>query len=137
MPPPYKAVVCFSYAAFPSFLHNSMQLTGTLYTYNEENRLTAFESGDVKSPNSVVFIGGLSDGYNAVPFLEPLTAALAKIGWSLIQVQLSSSYTGFGISSLQKDSTELDYLVEYLKNKRQKQKIMFLGHSTGKDAEDE
>lgn len=114
-----------------------MQLSGTLYTYYEEDRLTAFESGDVSSPNSVVFIGGLSDGYNAVPFLEPLTTALTEIGWSLIQVQLSSSYTGYGFSSLQKDSDELDHLVKYLKDTRKKQKIVFLGHSTGKDADDE
>ncbi|RUP48251.1 hypothetical protein BC936DRAFT_144790 [Jimgerdemannia flammicorona] len=108
-----------------------MELPGLLYTYNLHTRATAFESGDRNSGNSLVFIAGLTDGYNAVPYLPMLNAALEHTGWSLIQVTLSSSYLGYGINSLQQDCEELNVLVRYLVEKREKQKVVFLGHSTG------
>ncbi|KAI9321610.1 hypothetical protein BX666DRAFT_1004486 [Dichotomocladium elegans] len=108
-----------------------MQFSGTLYTYYKPKKLTAFASDPVDASKVVVYVGGLTDGYNSVPFLEPLQAALADIGWSLIQVQLSSSYTGYGIVNLQTDSDELDHLVRYLKEEKKKKTIVLLGHSTG------
>jgi triacylglycerol esterase/lipase EstA (alpha/beta hydrolase family) len=109
-----------------------MNFSGELFTYDEDARLIAFESGLVQSDKTIVFIGGLGDGLNAVPYLKPLETTLKSIGWSLTQVQLSSSVTGYGISSLQKDISELDKLVYYLITKRGKKSILFLGHSTGK-----
>ncbi|KAL0076996.1 hypothetical protein J3Q64DRAFT_1770094 [Phycomyces blakesleeanus] len=106
-----------------------MEFEGVLYTYNQETRLTAFESKPLSS-RVLVFIGGLGDGYNAVPFLRPLQKELANIGWSLVQVQLSSSNNGYGTSSLAQDVEELDELVKYLKT-REKSEIVFMGHSTG------
>ena len=108
-----------------------MEFNGTLFTYHEDTHLTAFETGPANAANVLVLIGGLGDGYNALPFVPLLLTSLISIGWSLIQVQLSSSYTGFGIVTLQSDATELDYLVNYLTTKRHKQNIVFLGHSTG------
>lgn len=109
----------------------SMEFHGTLFTYYEPDRLTAFESGPADSGKTVVFVGGLCDGYNSVPFLAPLQRALEEEGWSLIQTQLSSSYSGYGIVNLQKDCDELDHLIEYLKTRRSKSKIVVMGHSTG------
>ncbi|KAF7727076.1 hypothetical protein EC973_008039 [Apophysomyces ossiformis] len=108
-----------------------MEFSGVLYTYDEAGRRTAFESGPFESPKTVVFIGGLGDGYNALSVLQPLQTALANKGWSLIQVNLSSSYNGYGSVDLQTDSDELDKLVHYLKERRNKTTIVFLGHSTG------
>ncbi|KAI8391390.1 uncharacterized protein BYT42DRAFT_556714 [Radiomyces spectabilis] len=108
-----------------------MEFEGSLFTYYEPGRLTAFESGPKDSSKTVVFVGGLGDGFNAVPFLVPLNKTLNEAGWSLIQVYLSSSYSGYGISNLQKDTKELDYLVRFLCEKRGKSTIVFLGHSTG------
>jgi hypothetical protein len=110
-----------------------MEIPGTLFTYDEETRLTAFETGPQESGKTVVFIGGLGDLYNAVPFLLPLQTTLSEMGFSLIQVQLSSSVLGYGTSSLKQDAFELDLLVDYLLEKRKKKTIVFLGHSTGKD----
>ncbi|CEP14159.1 hypothetical protein [Parasitella parasitica] len=107
-----------------------MEFSGDLFQYDEKDRLNAFET----SPNSektVVFIGGLGDGFNSVPFLPSLFESISKLGWSLTQVQLSSSVDGFGTSDLQTDSKQLDTLVRYLQSKRQKKKIVFIGHSTG------
>jgi triacylglycerol esterase/lipase EstA (alpha/beta hydrolase family) len=108
-----------------------MKFSGQLFTYDKDSRLTAFETGPTESTETVVFIGGLGDGYNAVPFLPPLAKQLQELNMSLIQVQLSSSNQGYGTSNLQTDSEELDLLVTHLKEKRGKTKIVFLGHSTG------
>ena len=40
-------------------------------------------------------------------YVEALGAALDERGWSLVQPVLSSSYAGFGCSSLQRDADEL------------------------------
>ncbi|CAH2049675.1 unnamed protein product [Thlaspi arvense] len=58
----------------------------------------AFKTGDYKQ--QVIFIGGLTDGFLATEYLEPLAIALDKEKWSLVQFLLSSSYSGYGTSSL-------------------------------------
>jgi hypothetical protein len=59
----------------------------------------AFKTGDFN--HQVIFIGGLTDGFLATDYLEPLSLALEVEKWSLVQPLLSSSYTGYGISSLE------------------------------------
>ena len=66
---------------------------------------------------------------------------LEKKGWTLVQPLLSSSHLGYGISSLQKDSDELDMLLRFLARKwgwdeakGEKQdytNVIIVGHSTG------
>ncbi|KAI9282303.1 hypothetical protein BY458DRAFT_552523 [Sporodiniella umbellata] len=107
-----------------------MRFTGELFTYEKESNLVAFESG-VPTDKTVVFIGGLGDGWNAVPYLTPLGKSLSSIGWSLTQAQLTSSFGGYGITDLATDSKQLDALVDHLTNQRGKKHIVFLGHSTG------
>ncbi|KAG1472211.1 hypothetical protein G6F56_001679 [Rhizopus delemar] len=107
-----------------------MKFSGELFTFEKESNLVAFESGLV-TDKTVVFIGGLGDGLNAVPYLEPLEESLTSFGWSLTQVQLSSSFNGYGTSNLQTDCQQLDALVDHLTTERGKKQIVFLGHSTG------
>ncbi|KAG0052182.1 hypothetical protein BGZ83_002910 [Gryganskiella cystojenkinii] len=109
-----------------------MILQGTLSTYNPQTRLTIFESGPAQSQTSVVFIGGLMDGYNAVPYLPMLSKVLAEqLGISLIQVMLSSSHAGYGTASLMEDVQELDVLFSYLREQKNKTRLFIIGHSTG------
>jgi hypothetical protein len=108
-----------------------MKFSGELFTYDQELNLVAFESGPKDTKQVVVFIGGLGDGFNAIPVIEPLTATLSSKGWSLVQVQLESSFNGYGTTNLQTDAKHLDTLVDYLKTQREKTRIVFLGHSTG------
>ncbi|KAF9348638.1 hypothetical protein BGX26_012968 [Mortierella sp. AD094] len=109
-----------------------ISLSGTLSIYNPQTRLTIFESGPENSTASVVFIGGLLDGYHALPYLPLLGKTLAEqLGMSLIQVMLSSSHMGYGISSLQEDVKELDVLFDFLREKRAKTRLFIVGHSTG------
>ncbi|KAG0261446.1 hypothetical protein BG011_001037 [Mortierella polycephala] len=109
-----------------------ISLQGTLTVYNPQTRLTMFESGPENSTGSVVFIGGLMDGYHALPYLPLLGKAISdQLGFSLIQVMLSSSHMGYGISSLQEDVRELDVLFSFLRNQKAKTRLFIVGHSTG------
>ncbi|KAF3791698.1 hypothetical protein EJ110_NYTH13884 [Nymphaea thermarum] len=78
------------------------QLGGVLFKYGPSPVQVAFKTGDFKQ--QVIFIGGLTDGLLATSYLEPLSVALEREKWSLVQPLLSSSYTGYGTSSL-KQST--------------------------------
>lgn len=106
---------------------------GTLYEYSE--RLYCFEFGQLHSPNVLIFVGGLGDGFNTVPYLPLLSERLNSIGWSLVQIQLTSSYIGWGTGSLWRDSTEIGQLVAYLKSETapggSRKRIGLMGHSTG------
>ncbi|XP_022973669.1 UPF0613 protein PB24D3.06c [Cucurbita maxima] len=102
---------------------------GLLFKYGPKPIQVAFKTGDYKQ--QVIFIGGLTDGFMATEYLEPLAIALDKEKWSLVQILLSSSYSGYGTSSLQQDAKELDQLVSYLINKEDSEGVVLLGHSTG------
>lgn len=107
-------------------------------------RLTAFEytsgSGAVsKKRHSLLFIGGLSDGLGTVPFINDIATALEDTDWSVFFVLLSSSYTGWGMSSLGKDVEEIAECVEYVRRYKASEptqsetpsKVVLMGHSTG------
>lgn len=92
----------------------------------------AFEHGvpRVSRVNTIIFIGGLGDGLLTVPF----TTALAKVlpeSYSMVEVLLSSSYAGWGVSSLDSDVTELSTCVTYFRSLHPGGRIILLGHSTG------
>ncbi|KAH6718827.1 hypothetical protein BKA61DRAFT_629670 [Leptodontidium sp. MPI-SDFR-AT-0119] len=96
-------------------------------------RLTAFEHTPTTPPsppqNILLFIGGLFDGLLTVPYTTPLSSSLPPT-WTLAQVHLSSSYTGWGTSNLQKDAAELSKCVTYFRGIKTG-KIVLMGHSTG------
>lgn len=95
-------------------------------------RLVAFEYGQShqSSLNTIIFIGGLGDGLLTVPYLTVLAAAL-PLSYSLAQILLSSSYGGWGSSSLTIDVREIAQCVEYFRKLRPGGKIVLMGHSTG------
>jgi hypothetical protein len=79
--------------------------------------------------NIVLWIGGLCDGLLTVPYPINIAAALPGT-WTLAQVLLTSSYTGWGTSSLAKDATELGQAVKYFRTVKTG-KVVLMGHSTG------
>ncbi|CAF2341318.1 hypothetical protein HID58_038925 [Brassica napus] len=105
------------------------QFRGVLFKYGPKSIQVAFKTGEYKQ--QVIFIGGLTDGLLATDYLEPLAIALDKEKWSLVQLLMSSSYSGFGTSSLKQDAQEIDQLVSYLINKENSEGVVLLGHSTG------
>lgn len=109
---------------------------GTLHEYTP--KLTAFEfnSSGKTAPNVLLFVGGLFDGLLTVPYLPKLAAHLASIdngNWVLVQGLLSSSYKGWGQSSLLKDNQEIGKMVEYFRSERggSREKVVLMGHLTG------
>nr|XP_023879905.1 UPF0613 protein PB24D3.06c [Quercus suber]POE76350.1 upf0613 protein [Quercus suber] len=102
---------------------------GVLFKYGPKPIQVAFKTGDYRQ--QVIFIGGLTDGFLATEYLEPLAIALEKEKWSLVQLLLSSSYSGYGTSNLKQDAMELDQLISHLINKEDSEGVVLLGHSTG------
>ncbi|KAH1063996.1 hypothetical protein J1N35_028983 [Gossypium stocksii] len=105
------------------------QFRGVLFKYGPKSIQVAFKTGDYKQ--QVIFIGGLTDGFLATDYLEPLAIALDNEKWSLVQLLMSSSYSGYGTSSLEQDAMEIDQLISYLINKENSEGVVLLGHSTG------
>lgn len=64
-------------------------------------------------------------------YVPDLSAKLGSIGWSVAQIALSSSYTQFGMSSLEQDALEIGEAIDYLRGERGKKRIVLFGHSTG------
>ncbi|KAL4780222.1 hypothetical protein BJX76DRAFT_54143 [Aspergillus varians] len=111
---------------------------GTLHNYAP--RLVAFEFGSPSTPkpHTLLFIGGLTDGLQTVPYVQKIAKALEPTEWSICQLLLSSSYGGWGIGSLDRDVEEIGQCVEYVRNLKKSTttndtggKIVIMGHSTG------
>lgn len=117
------------------------QQRGIVHTYGFN--LTAFEfTTDPSniSPNIILFVGGLGNGLLNIPYLPELADSASNEfqstdggSWSLVQVLLSSAYQGWGTSSLDRDTSELQSAIEYFRSERggNRQKIVIMGHSTG------
>lgn len=104
---------------------------GTVHEY--ATRLTAFEfdHGDKEAPNVIIFIGGLGDGLLTVPYVPTLNEKAIPEDWCIFQINMTSSYNGWGTGSLDRDIKEIGLLVKYLRGKLNKKKVILFGHSTG------
>ncbi|KAI4628451.1 hypothetical protein J4E83_003001 [Alternaria metachromatica] len=106
-----------------------------------EPKTCAYErrhSNSAKCKNALVFIGGLGTGPHTTPYLGPLNDALERaslkdgngVRYSIWELRMRSSYTGFGYGSLKEDAEDLKELVQYLKEIG-KEKVVLIGSSTG------
>lgn len=103
---------------------------GILHQYAP--RLTAFEfTSNTPKPNTILFIGGLTDGLGTVPYVAPLAKALEPTDWSLFHLLLSSSYGGWGVGSLDQDIEEIAQCVKFVQERKSSGKVVVMGHSTG------
>ncbi|KAJ5683851.1 uncharacterized protein N7477_000196 [Penicillium maclennaniae] len=116
--------------------------SGVLHEYAP--RLVAFEyTSPAKASskqNSLIFVGGLTDGLCTVPYVSNLAAALEDTDWSLFSILLSSSYSGFGVQSLDRDVEEIGQCVRFIRDLKADRipgapskhgKVVVMGHSTG------
>jgi len=105
-------------------------IDGTIFPYSQSANLCAFDS-DVKCALSLVFIHGITEGFLSIPLLPDLTKALSDMELaSVVQLIMRSSYSGYGVTSLDTDVRDLVDLLKQLKL-RGKEKIILCGHSTG------
>lgn len=81
--------------------------------------------------NALVLIPGLTDGMMTMSYTHALNSSLLSIDYSLVQVNLSTSFCQFGLHSLETDVQELTLIIQYLKEQLHFNKLILLGHSTG------
>lgn len=111
-----------------------MTHAGTAHKYSK--RQIAFEhasptaSSTNDAPNTLLWVGGLTDGLLTVPYPTSIAASLPP-SWVLAEVLISSSYKGWGTSSLARDAREIGECVQYFKNLRPGKRVVLMGHSTG------
>lgn len=110
-------------------------IVGTVHHYLPKKTAFEFNGSDTTkhADKIVLFIGGLTDGLLTVHYLPRLAAALDKSGWGLVQGLLTSAYSGWAQSSLEKDNKEMAKLVSYLRSPEggSRSTIVLMGHSTG------
>ncbi|KAL9594958.1 MAG: hypothetical protein Q9219_006738 [cf. Caloplaca sp. 3 TL-2023] len=107
-----------------------MKSPGILHRYT--NRLVAFEhTRSGPSPqDTLLFVAGLNEGFLTTPYIQSLSAAL-PLSYSFVEILLSSSYSGWGHSSLTQDVEEMAQCVEYFQLQRPGGRIVLMGNSTG------
>uniref|UniRef100_A0A383WQ17 AB hydrolase-1 domain-containing protein n=1 Tax=Tetradesmus obliquus TaxID=3088 RepID=A0A383WQ17_TETOB len=112
-------------------------MQGTLFKYGPGSAHVAFKSpATAQHPRCLgqlhlVLVGGLTDGLLFAPYREQLAAAAGGLGWSLVQAQLTSSYQGWGLSTLDQDASELRLLAQCLAEQHECSAWVLMGHSTG------
>ncbi|KAF8063709.1 SPAPB24D3.06c [Scenedesmus sp. PABB004] len=112
-------------------------MQGTLFKYGPGAAHVAFKSqppahGVAPAPaRAVVLLGGLTDGLLFAPYAPHLERAAARLGWTLVQAQLSSSCAGWGLASLDADADELRLLSDCLRTRHGVAAWVLVGHSTG------
>ncbi|KAK1142539.1 hypothetical protein N8T08_007514 [Aspergillus melleus] len=127
---------------FPKQLPPGKAHPGILHQYT--SNLVAFEYThvDAPKPHTLIFIGGLSDGLNTVDYLSDIVTALRHTSWSVFNIVLSSSYTGWGMGRVGKDIDEIAKCVAYVRQYKREvygsslqgtggEKVVIMGHSTG------
>lgn len=104
---------------------------GTLHQYC--NPQVAFELEPTGFKKVIIVIGGLTDGLLTVGFAPPLAEAVKELGYSVVHIQMTSSYKGWGTASLDSDVKEIKQLIDYLKCAKggNREKVIILGRSTG------
>ncbi|KAI1769057.1 DUF1749-domain-containing protein [Hypoxylon sp. FL1150] len=93
----------------------------------------AYEMGLANAANALVFIGGLGDGPHTVPYPRTIAKRLEaepELSFSVFEVRLLSSFSGFGSVRLANDVADVSALVKYLRSIGKK-RVVLMGHSTG------
>ncbi|KZL67042.1 esterase lipase [Colletotrichum incanum] len=105
----------------------------TVHPYDSPtSHASAYEIGPSGASNAILFIGGLSDGPHTVFYTKTLATHLEKTqqDWSIFEIRMRSSFSGYGYSSLKNDVEDISALVRYLRGIGRK-KVVLMGHSTG------
>lgn len=135
-------------ATVPNVACAPAPMAGTLHRYGPLAHQLAF----IASPPEptwppppptlhVVLLAGLTEGLLALPYAPHLAGRIAAINSvprprdlghvSLVQVQLRSSYDGWGRASLDGDADELLLLMAWLRREQRSRGVVLIGHSTG------
>ncbi|KAJ5178891.1 Esterase [Penicillium capsulatum] len=109
----------------PGILHH---ITSSLVSFE-------YTRGAVRSPHTLLFVGGLGDGLGSVDFLGDIVRALDGTEWTIFSLILSSAYGGWGMGRLGSDIDEMAQCVKYIREYKEPHfgagKVVIMGHSTG------
>lgn len=67
-------------------------MQGTLFKFGPGSAQLAFKAHGPASTRQLVLVGGLTDGLLFAPYVTQLAAEAGRLGWGLVQAQLTSSY---------------------------------------------
>ncbi|EFQ33315.1 uncharacterized protein GLRG_08459 [Colletotrichum graminicola M1.001] len=112
---------------------SSSPFSCTVHHYESPtSHASAYEIGPSEALNAILFIGGLGDGPHTVFYTKTIATHLEKTGqdWSIFEIRMRSSFSGYGYSSLKNDVEDISALVRYLRGIGKK-KVVLMGHSTG------
>ncbi|KAF3769921.1 DUF1749-domain-containing protein [Cryphonectria parasitica EP155] len=93
----------------------------------------AYELGSSSAQNALIFVGGLMDGPHTVPYIRTVAEKIESttgLNYSVFEIRIRSSFSGFGWASLADDVEDISALVKYLRSIG-KEKVVLMGHSTG------
>ncbi|KAL4870099.1 hypothetical protein BDV12DRAFT_207995 [Aspergillus spectabilis] len=127
-------------------------IPGILHHYTETLVAFEFTTSTVPKPHSLLFVGGLGDGLATTSYMADLAKALNPTDWSLFTLNLTSSYSAWGLGHLDRDTDEIAQCMNYIRdykggkfnansntngtetasaNVNANRKIVLMGHSTG------
>jgi hypothetical protein len=90
------------------------KFNGRVWIWEIQKKLICFQTGDQNKKKAFVMIGGLTDGILSLPYSEIIIETLSPMGWTIFQPQLSSSWLGWGMSTLKQDADEISQFVQVL-----------------------
>ncbi len=98
-------------------------LPGNLFRYGS-NSMVAFRASGPKprkntKPHVAVLVAGLSDGIYNLPCTDVLVKELGKIGVELVMPVLRTSWSGWGMNSLESDAEDLTELIDELQKQEE------------------
>lgn len=108
-------------------------MEGTLIRYGSKPAHVAFIATARRTCKKVlVAVGGLSCGLMFAPYVEQLASTLPeRTGWTVVQLLLSSSHSGWGMGCVEEDAKEIGELLGTLSRSYGCKEVVLLGHSTG------
>ncbi|KAL4938512.1 hypothetical protein BDV06DRAFT_215036 [Aspergillus oleicola] len=135
-------------------------LPGILHHYTETLVTFEFTTSVTPKPHSLLFVGGLGDGLATTSYMADLARSLKDTDWSLFTLNLTSSYSAWGLGHLDRDTDEIALALRYIrdyksgkfssessttsaikdkilgsgsgdKDNKEDGKIVLMGHSTG------
>lgn len=111
--------------------------TVTVHPLPGSSSLIAYEritkTATTPSRNALIYIGGLTTGPHTtdIPFLVDMLSDNPDLSYTVFELRMRSSFSGWGYSSLKNDVEDLGELVRYLRQDLGKEKVVMLGASTG------